>query len=360
VNLIVGENGQGKSNLIEAIHVLSSSKTFRRVQQRDLARWESEQYSVFGRVASENGDSPEKQITEIGVSYQDRVRKVFREGDVTRKVSEYLRIFPTVTFAPKDIDLIYGSPSVRRTLFDRYCSLISPKALGALTSYQKALRSKSALLRDRVLDSRQFQTLNLLIAEYAVILTSERSRFLTMVQPYMSEFYRHFAGSDGEVDIGIEESFLAFGAQERSVKEYERVLEACRVKESEKRGTLVGPHLDDFIFSLHERSARKFASQGQARSIVLALFLGIVRVIEERLGVLPALLLDDFSSELDQGRMGRFFELIRSESQQVFITGTDLPTNALSDEECSVFQVKSGQIITPHGESDKKGGFALP
>jgi DNA replication and repair protein RecF len=344
INLIEGENGQGKSNLIEAIHVLSASKTFRPCKQRDLAEWEKEEFSVFGKVSSDVEALRESSQVRLGISYEDGTKRVFVNGEQTRKVGEYVRHCPAVTFAPKDIDLIYGSPAVRRTFIDRYVSILSSTALAALTSYQKVIRAKNSLLKERFPNLGQLRTMNEMVAQYAAIITRERSALIERLIPLIEEFYAQFAQQDGTVRLGLIESFLDQAVGVRSEAAYAPVLERLLQSEIERRTTLIGPHLDDLYFELNGRSARQFASQGQARSLVLALLLSILRVIEERIHVAPLLLLDDFSSELDEGRMRRFFELLRKNKYQVFITGTDLSAHELTDQETTLFRVCKGRV----------------
>ena len=345
INLITGNNGQGKSNLIEAIHVVSSTKTFRSVQQRDLIQWGGEGFSVFGTVSFNNEASAELSSVPIGVSVEGKTKRVFLDDEPTRAVSEYLKVFPVVAFVPRDVDLVYGTPSGRRRFVDRYCSLVSPSYLNSLTAYQKVIRSKNALLKSiGGVDAKQLQTLNELVAEHGARITVFRSEFFRELTPHFSELYHAFANEDGEVNIIGEESFTSKGAAERSFDEYLRVLNELSGSEKERRTTLVGPHLDDFQVTLAERSARQFASQGQARSTVLSLLLGLSRIIEEKLQVVPSILLDDFSSELDSGRMRRFFELLSDMPCQVFITGTDLSEGVFGSKESALFTVQDGEI----------------
>lgn len=344
INLIQGENGQGKSNLIEAIHVLSASKTFRPCKQGDLAEWEKDQFSVFGTVSSETEAAQEFSQTQIGVSYERGTKKVFINGEPTKKVGDYVRRCPAVTFAPKDVDLIYGSPSVRRAFFDRYISIISPMALVSLTSYQKVIRAKNALLKERVPNMDQLITLNEMLAQHAAVITQERGSLIEKLQPLIEHHYEQFAREDGTVRLSLVDSFLARSEEATTPQAYLPILEECLSTEIERRTTLLGPHLDDIHFELNGRSARQFASQGQARSLVLALLVSILHVIEERISVAPLLLLDDFSSELDEGRMRRFFELLRQNKYQVFITGTDLSGHDLTQSDTTLFHVQKGVI----------------
>lgn len=344
INLIEGENGQGKSNLIEAIHVLSASKTFRPCKQRDLAEWEKEEFSVFGNISSDVEALTDSSQVQLGISYEDGTKRVFVNGEPTRKVGEYVRHCPAVTFAPKDIDLIYGSPAVRRTFIDRYVSILSSTALAALTSYQKVIRAKNALLKERSPNLGQLRTMNEMVAQYASIITRERSALIERLRPLIEQFYGQFAQQDGTVQLRLNESFLDQAAEVRTEEAYAPVLERLLQSEIERRTTLIGPHLDDLCIELNGRSARQFASQGQARSIVLALLLSTLRVIEERIHVAPLLLLDDFSSELDEGRMRRFFELLRKNKYQVFITGTDLSAHELTEQETTLFRVRQGRV----------------
>ncbi|MCB0331756.1 MAG: DNA replication and repair protein RecF, partial [Bdellovibrionales bacterium] len=303
-----------------------------------------EAFSVFGEVVEKDGS--EQSAIELGISVEEKSKRVFLNGDKAGDVSRYLRIFPTVPFVPRDVDIVYGSPSGRRKFLDRYIALLFPKALNALQSYQKIIRNKNAILKNYPVDERQLASLNTLVALYSATIMQTRQELITALLPYMQEYYSELAEHDGQVGVLLEETFLTHGSSERTAKSYEDVLSQVMKRERERRSSLVGPHMDDLLFSLGGRSARQYSSQGQARSIVLALILAVVQVIKEKLEITPTLLLDDFSSELDRGRMSRFFDLLKGNSHQVFVTGTDLSSSNLGASDCARFHVNQG-AITP-------------
>ena len=140
VNLISGENAQGKSNLIEAIHYLSATRSFRSTKISEMVNWEKGEFSIFGNLINDHGSK------ELGIIYSGRKRQILLNGDKVKKAQDYISSFPVVTFAPHDIDIVFGSPSGRRRVLDRYTSLIYPKVFSSLKNYQKAIRSKSCLL----------------------------------------------------------------------------------------------------------------------------------------------------------------------------------------------------------------------
>ncbi len=182
INLISGDNGHGKSNLIEAIHLLSSTRSFRSNTISELPRWEAgDEFSVFGELIHNQS------ITSLGVSLEKGKRRVYWNEDLVRKPEEYLRVFPTVTFSPQSIDLVFGSPSGRRKFIDRHTSLLFPSYYHALLKYQKILRSKNALLKGYNFSREELFTYNQMLAECSITLSEGRKEFFKIVAPIANE-----------------------------------------------------------------------------------------------------------------------------------------------------------------------------
>ena len=350
INLISGENAQGKSNLLEAIHYLSATRSFRSTKIAEMVHWERSEFSIFGDLVGSYGTK------ELGIIFSENKRQIQVNGDRVKKAQDYIGSFPVVTFAPHDIDLVFGSPSGRRRVLDQYTSLIFPKIFTSLKNYQKAVRSKSVLLKGYRVEQQQVEALNKIIAKEAVQIVRARRDLLSRITPFFSSTYQKFSGEEKELKLFLKESFLEEILPEKDREEislivdepdeerYFQVLSDLMNKEIQRRRILVGVHLDDFYTMLGGRDARSFASQGQARSIVLTLLISLVSVIQKSLNTSPVLLLDDFSSELDRGRMERFFELLSRASHQVFITGTELSGEMFKESGYSHFSVSNGLI----------------
>lgn len=338
MNFFVGRNGQGKSNIVEAIHLVSSTRSFRSNVLQEVVRWSTQESSVFGQIENEHGSD------ELGVSLSHGRRQIYCNGDTIRNAQHYLTLFPTVTFVPQSVDLVFGPPNERRRLFDRYTSLLYPGGFEAFLKYKKFLQSKNALLKAKSHDRRQLDTLNELLADSAVIITHSRFQFLDLLIEEVKNTYSALAPEDKEVHLELYSSLLHKGASHCSRDEFLKVMSEQLPNEIRRGSTLVGPHLDDFLFFLGGKNARNFASQGQARSIALSVLIAIVSAIWTVHQKSPALLLDDFSSELDQERMIRFFKLLFNKNSQVFVTGTELVPIAKECSEYEIFEVKSGLV----------------
>ncbi len=342
---ITGRNGNGKTNLVEALYLLSGSRSFRTNSQSELVQWGKKEASVFGTIVSKNGTS------ELGVAFTPGQRTAFKNGDALSSIAELVGACSVVAFSPADLSLVKGSPAGRRKFLDRHMVDLQPSYLSVLMGYQRALESKAALLKTPGVDFSQLEPWNKLLTEYGGKIVGNRYKFLKELVEKSLPFHRQFAHVDGDLNLTLESDFLKADAGQdcESVSPEWLAQEFARVapREIALRSCVLGPHRDDIAITLGGVDSRAYASQGQTRSIVLALKLGIIELLEERLGEPPIVVLDDVDSELDATRTERLFEALAQHDRQLFITGTATPPKELAQPgrpEVQCVEVSAGQI----------------
>ncbi len=338
VNVIRGKNGQGKTNFLEAIHVLSLTKSFRTSESDELVAWGKDEWSVFGEIVERYGSF------QLGVSQSHEGKKLYLQGQPIKAAQEYLGRFLTVTFSPASLELIQGAPSVRRKFLDRYLADITPSILNPLFTYQKALQNKNRLLKEGKGTPQDIDPWNELLARQGAEIIRGRENFVHNLSQQVQEIHRTFGAGDGVLELSVKSSLGEAG------KNYETFLNHLtknREREVGYRGALYGPHRDDLIMTLNGRDVRTHASQGQTRSIVLSLLLGVLTLLEKEREDSPVVLLDDVNSELDEKRSDQFFSYLNNSKRQIIITGTDVSVGHLTERSgFTMFEVVSGAIST--------------
>lgn len=321
INFIVGSNGQGKTNIIEAVGLLSHTKSLRGAKADQLCRIGERSYSVFGKV-----NSTDDQIFELGVSYDHGSKAIYKNGEKVGSLASFLGNLICVTFFPKDLGLIKGMPAERRGLIDKFIIDLNPVLISNLLDYQRAVRSKNSILKsghpqDHILDSWDS-----ILARLAQQITNERVRIITILEPRARDIYEqlsHHRGSSEQLSFNLE-SQLVKARQCLTEQEILGILRAHRANDILRKSATIGPHRDDLLINIGGKDARKFSSQGQARSAAIALKLAMIELIEEHNNCSPIVLLDDVDSELDSDRRGALFNLVLSGKRQVIITGTEI------------------------------------
>lgn len=339
---ITGKNGNGKTNLVEALYLLSGSRSFRTNSQSELVQWGKKEASIFGTVVTQTG------TTELGVALTPGQRTAFKNGEQLGSVAELVGACSVVAFSPADLSLVKGAPAGRRKFLDRHMVDLQPSFLPVLMAYQRALESKAALLKGQGVNASQLEPWNKLLATYGGKIVDNRANFIKELKESANSFHRQFAHTDGSLELSLESDFLAEGeaevSHERIFAEFSRVA----TREIALRSCVFGPHRDDLAITLGGIDSRAYASQGQTRSIVLALKLGVIELLEGRLKEPPIVVLDDVDSELDRERSGRLFEALAKRHCQVFITGTGTPPQELTQtgsQRVQQVEIQAGHIF---------------
>jgi DNA replication and repair protein RecF len=333
-NVISGDNGQGKSNLLEAIEYLGSLQSFRGARVEDLIQ---ESAGTAELVASSGGDGPAHEL-KVQLSRAGR-RDIKLDGKRPRSKASYSRALPTVLFHPGELTLTAGGADGRRGFLDHLLERLDDTYADSLATYSKALASRNRLLKAESPNRRGITAYDELLAASGAVIGQARAALVYALAPRVAALFAEISGDDGpEVSMHYEP---------RVEPEVERIREVLRnaLEKDLLRGfTADGPHADDIGFRMRENKARRYASQGQHRAIVLSLKVAELQELEHRSGQTPLLLLDDVSSELDRSKSARFFELLSRTSGQVFLTTThpDLISVATDRRD---FQISAGKLL---------------
>ncbi len=258
------------------------------------------------------------------------------DGKLARSAQAWFGALSVVLFAPEHLSLVRGSPSLRRQLLDRATFALCPPHLTVLVDYQRTLRSRNAVLRDRPHDGEALLAVyDERLAALGSTLIEGRTRTLEELVPHATSAWRDLA-------VGADLA-LAYRHSAATREELLLALSASRARDLARRLTSEGPHTDDLEITLGGRIASQFASQGQARALVLALKIAEIRRLSARLGDAPVLLLDDVSSELDKKRSRQLFEHVRDVGCQTLVT-TTRPEHLELPEKPASFQVVAGAV----------------
>jgi len=324
----VGANGQGKTNLVEAVGLLTALRSFRGVEAGHLVRnGQSEAGLAFTLDHETQGD------TQVRLSLRGSGKDLNVDGERIVRLGDFLGRFPAVVFSSLDLQLLRGSPGGRRRWLDLTLSAGSSDYLRCLQTYHKGLAERAALLR-RGGAPEEFEAFERIMAPAALSLVRFRRQGLLDLGTVLTGFYAQISDSAEDAAFAYEPEWE--GEDEES---FLRVLRDGRERDLRFKATLHGPHRDDHAFLLQGQQARQFASEGQQRLLVIALRLAQARWFEARSGIRPVLLADDVVGELDPARRARFWSAL-DPSAQVLATGTELPLGV--DGEWELFRVMDG------------------
>lgn len=363
VNLLVGPNGQGKTNLVEAIRYLSTLSSHRVAGYLPLIRHaqpEIEQ-AVIRVLANHDGRDALLEV-ELNRSSPNRAR--INKASATR-LRDILGYVNTVTFAPEDLDIVKKDPSNRRAFIDELLVQVSPRFAGVFTDYERVLRQRNTLLRTARQTSAKGTALSTLdawdesLVKFGAEIVAARVALVDRLRPLLTEAYQSIAIANNEPRILTKSSLVGAtlvdeddtGALENiessDVVEAEELFRAklaqIRQNELDRGITMVGPHRDDLVLMLSDLPAKGYASHGESWSFALGLRLASISLLrsETRSGD-PILILDDVFAELDSGRRSRLAELVAN-NEQVIITaavGEDVP----AELKARVFEVAAGEV----------------
>ena len=350
--LVFGENGEGKTNLIEAVSYISSLESHRVAGYQSLIRQNQPSAQLSAKV---NHNSRQMLVgIELG---RDASNRYFLNGSVRKKTSEILGLVRTVSFAPEDLDLIRRDPSDRRKFLDSSLMQLRPRLAGVKTDYDRVLKQRNALLKSaRGLKNPDLSTLDIWNEQLVTLgteIASERLKLVTALAPLLQDFYAVLSDARDEIRLRLvsevggddNEKWADIEPDARLYSQlfFER-LESLQRKEIERGITLVGPHRDELLINKDGLLAKTHASQGEAWSLALGLKLALGDVSRKTSdNGDPILLLDDVFAVLDKGRRERLVEFV-TDYEQVIITAAD-ETMAPELSWSNKMHVISGDVI---------------
>ena len=343
VNVIYGENAQGKTNLLEAVAYLSAATSHRARYDRELIQFGVDSAFIKAEVASRGRDF----TLEVDLSRNTR-RRISSNGVRLKTAGELSGIVNTVLFCPEDLYLIREGAVVRRRFLDDCICQLRPRYAAALAEYKKLYEHKTRILKDWEENPSLLDTLddfNLRMAQTGAILIHYRAHFIRKLMETAPPIHSDFSGGRETLTLSYETVKTVTDPQAAPKEILPQLLahqEAHRRAELESRQCLSGPHKDDLIVEINGTSAKQFASQGQTRTAVLSLKLGCREIFHQDSGEYPILLLDDVLSELDAKRQE--FVLRRITGGQVFITCCE-EERLTGLDSGKVFQIRNGTLL---------------
>jgi DNA replication and repair protein RecF len=343
-NVFFGDNGQGKTNLLEAIYVASVLRSFRTQRLAELIAFGAEEARISAEIFRDD------LIRRCDVVLRERSRVVRLDGKSVRPIAKYFGQFNVVLFAPEDLQIPRGSPANRRRFLDRAVFNHNLQYLSDVRGYDRVLRHRNALLREIDSDyhagKKAMDLLAVLddqLADLGARVINSRRAFLEKLRPHVDVAFESITrmGLSVDVEYVASEQVMASGKDLSSV--LLELLQKARSTDLRRRVTSIGPHRDDLMFLLEGQRAAAFASQGQLRALVLAWKTAELELLAETHDESPILLLDDVSSELDQNRNQYLFQFLRHRVNQCFITTTH-PKHVLLTSDRVDYEVDSGAV----------------
>ncbi len=328
LQFLLGANGQGKTNLLEAAGFVTALRSFRTSDQSSLIQ--QGQREAFVACDLEHEREGEAQLK---VQFKPGGKTAWLDGQRVTRLADVIGKFPTVVFSSQDQQLVRGSPAGRRRWLDMTLSATDTTYLASLQSYHRALAGRNALLK-REATTAEFDAFEAVLAEHGCELVQRRTRALAELAAVLTTRYAEISDQAEPVGFAYAPQMHLESGAELQVK-----LAANRERDRILKSTGNGPHRDDFEFTLHQKPAREFASEGQQRALVLSLRLAQAEWFRERTQVEPVLLADDVLGELDAARRQRFWSAVPAASQ-VIATGTEEPAGTPAGWQ--VFEVEKG------------------
>ena len=328
-HFLSGANGQGKTNLLEAAGFITALRSFRATDNRLLIGHGQHTAAIAAELEHERQGK-----TNVTIKLRQDGRELWCDQVRVTRLADHLGKFPTVVFSSQDLLLVRGAPAGRRRWLDLTLAAMDAAYLQALQTYGRALAERNALLKAGRPAEAQLAAFEQILAPAAAELIARRATGLRELGAGLQSAYAQLCAGAEPAELDYEPNFGEPSAESLLAR-----LESGRARDAQFRTTLVGPHRDDFCFRVRGTAARDFASEGQQRSLVLALRLAQAGWFHEKSGVRPVLLADDVLGELDPARRRRFWSATDPEAQ-VIATGTSRPDAALGAWQ--VFEVADG------------------
>lgn len=339
INIIYGNNGQGKTNLLESLYVLAITKSHRSYIDNNLIKEEKEFLKITGNLYIE------KIKTNLEVLINSKTKSLKVDKNEIKKVSDYISIMNIIILTPDDLQLIKGSPNERRKFINLELSQLHKDYYIMLNDYHKILKMRNDYLKKgSKFDRGYFDILTKFLIEKAIVIYKLRNRFIERLNENIQNIYYNLTGIN---DFTIKyKPMINFENYEKEYikeilnNEYQKVYD----KEIKYKSTLIGPHKDELEFFIENINLKLYGSQGQQRMAVLAIKLAEIEIFKKYTGNYPILLLDDVFSELDDVKKRNLIKYLKNDIQ-VIITTTDLKhiSKRLYDG-ATIYEIKSGNI----------------
>lgn len=313
---LIGSNGQGKTNCLEAIHWITALRSFRSQTPRTLIRQGQSCAQLFFKVDHESLGE-----TDLILSITPHSKAILLDENKVTRFADFIGLFPSVVLCNEDIHLIRGSPNLRRRFVDLTLSSVDPSYFSALRTYHRTLQERNNLLKNVTLNLTSLSAFEKVLIPAAITLCQKRQQLVSDLSSLAQRPYQAIAGNLEEYPEIIYQPDIEC----KDFETYASFLHKHRARDVLLKASQRGPHRDDFTFKLKGQSVREFASEGQQRTFVIALKLAQIDYFKSCLKTAPVVLADDILGQLDTHRQKSFWSWVHG-SSQIICTGTSLPS----------------------------------
>lgn len=354
LNIFIGNNAQGKTNLLEALNLIIKGSSYRTKEDKEVINWNSKSAYLFGEI---NKDDENIQIAlalekKTENFYKNKLSKTIKINQNIQKKSVLNKNFKGVVFSPEHLQIIKGAPSLRRKFLDEQISQIYPLYHRYLSEYYRILGHRNNILKKEINQEKKKEKILIWdprLIERGSFLILTRIKFIKKINRLAYNFHQEITKEKEKIQLTYQSNILK--DQEENIssvsKAFKDKLEEHREKEIEYRTTLFGPHRDDFSVYINGFNIASYGSQGQQRTAVLSLKLSELELIKEKEGFYPIFFLDDVMSELDEDRRHFLLGLIIDKKVQTFITSINLDYfNSNIKEKSRIFKIEEGKVTS--------------
>ncbi len=343
MNIFVGNNAQGKTNILEAIVILALTKSHRVGVNPNIIQFNKKKCIIKG-VVKKN-----KIVTKLEVNIDDHNKNLKVNQNEIRRVVDYISNLNVIIFTPDDLEIIKNSPNVRRNLLNIQLSQISKDYLITYNEYNKVLKTRNEYLKilfnNSIADKKYLDIITDKLVEKAVKIYLKRNEYLNLINEKIDYYFKEITGISGLKVVYVPNIDIDLFDEEVITKKLRHLFYKNYMKELNYGMTLYGPHRDDFYFKLNDNDLKYFGSQGQQKLAVLAFKLSEIEIFYNWSGTMPLLLLDDIFSEIDIKKRNKLLNLINSLDIQSIITTTDLKNiNKKYYNNSYIYEVKNGEV----------------
>ena len=324
--ILVGENAQGKSNLLEAVELLATLKSHRTSRDRDLVQQDQPVAQISASVRRELG------LADLSLVLRQAGRRTaILNGEKLRRQLDFLGTLNAVQFSSLDLDLVRGGPGERRDWLDTLLIQLEPIYAHILSQYNQVLKQRNALIKQSygddsgesgsAIDATEFALWDAQLAALGTRVIRRRARAIARLAPIAHQWHQAISGQREDLQIHYQPNVPLVEDDPAVIQgSFLEKIQQRAIAEQHQRTTLVGPHRDDIEFAINDTPSRQYGSQGQQRTLVLALKLAELHLIDEVIGEPPLLLLDDVLAELDLSRQNQLLEAIQDRFQTIITT----------------------------------------
>ncbi|MGM0369446.1 MAG: DNA replication/repair protein RecF [Bacillota bacterium] len=342
LNLLVGNNAQGKTNLLEAIYLLGTGNSHRTNINSELVNWDQDGFYLKGELIKESQDY------KLEMKLKGRSKEIRVNDNKLEKTADLLGYLNIIIFSPEDLELVKGSPSLRRKFINLELSQIQPYYKHTLKEYDQVVKQRNNLLkkiRDVNAPTTMLEVWDQQLVDLGTKIIIKRLEALKKLKVLARLMQRKLTNGQETLQLAYDSKLnLNPNDSKEEIKEkFETYLKRKRKKEIERGVTTIGPHRDDISLLVNDIDVRKYGSQGQQRTTALALKLSELEFMKSEIGEYPVLLLDDVFSELDNKRSSYLLETIKNKIQ-TFITSTNLKRLNDLKQEHTVYRIKNGSV----------------